>query len=81
MLIDCTAGKGNLSVTGIGHLAFRHARTASAASPRNLAHENIGPLLHGFDGSRTLKNNFSQESLYAERLRSATPGGRASRLY
>ena len=51
----CTAGKGNLSVTDIGHLALRHARNPSASSPRNRALENIGPLLHGCDSSRTFE--------------------------
>jgi hypothetical protein len=55
MLNDCTAGKGNLSVTDIGLLKLRHGRSPSASPPRHLILENIGPLLHGCDGSRTFE--------------------------
>ena len=63
MLNDCAAGKGNLSVADIGHLELRHVRSPSASPPRNLAFENIGPLLHGCDGSRTFEKWISHKTL------------------
>jgi len=74
MLNDCTAGKGNLSVTDIGHLELRRVRTASASPPRNRAFENIGPLLHGLDDSRTLEKRISHKNLSRQNVEVSREG-------
>ena len=75
MLPHAAAGKGNLSVTDIGHLDLRRVRSPNASPPPDLPLDNIGPLLPGLADSQTFEKRISHENLSGQNVTSQPTTG------